>query len=200
MSPNWVPPLSRLRASEDSPPLLLLLPVSCEEVDDGGVGVVAAAAAADAANASPEAAKLPAEPAEKLLVVCSVDFCTTPESSDGRRMHSDLEEAAAACIASRCNRFFIFRLKLFFSLMGLARHSFLMIGVRGTVLGLYTFLTMFSSVVSSVVWNVTDFFFGFGGCSDAAAAGVSEVLGSGVALSLVTEELVMAVVLLLGED
>lgn len=53
-----------------------------------------------------------------------------------------------------------------------------------------------------MVWNVTDFFFGFGGCSDAtaAAAGVSEVLGSGVALSLVTEELVMAVVLLLGED
>lgn len=144
LSPNWVPPLSRLRASEDSP----LLAVSCEDADtDDGVDAVDAAAA----RASPEAAKLPVEPAEKLLVVCSVDFCTTPESRDGRRMHSDLEEAAAACIASRCNRFFIFRLKLFFNLMGLARHSFLMIGVRGTVLGLYTFLTIFSSVVSNVV-------------------------------------------------
>lgn len=73
--------------------------------------------------------------------------------------------------------------------MGLARHSFLIIGVRGTVLGLYTFLTMFSSVVSSVVWNVTDFFFGFGGGveSDEVTSGA---LGAG--FSLVTEELVMA--------
>uniref|UniRef100_A0A2M3ZQT1 Putative secreted peptide n=1 Tax=Anopheles braziliensis TaxID=58242 RepID=A0A2M3ZQT1_9DIPT len=93
-----------------------------------------------------------------------------------------LAAAAAACIAARCNRFFILRLKLFFSRIGRARHSFLMIDASGTVSGLYTFFTIFSSVVSSVVWKVTLFF--FTGATGAAAPVVVAATTGGVATSI----------------
>uniref|UniRef100_A0A182QWU5 Uncharacterized protein n=1 Tax=Anopheles farauti TaxID=69004 RepID=A0A182QWU5_9DIPT len=106
-----------------------------------------------------------------------LDFSIISVNRDGRTRHSIVlaapdapptaddalvlaaAAAAAAAATARCKRFFIFRLKLFFSLIGRSRHSFLIIDGSGTVSGLYTFFTMFSSVVSSVVWNVTLFFF-----------------------------------------